>query len=78
MELQQLFNIVVMISATAGGWFMKTLWGSVSTLSDKVSGLDKLVAGEYVKREEFNEVAGKLHDKLDRILDKLSSKVDKK
>jgi hypothetical protein len=72
-----LFNILL-------GIVMKALWDSYrelkrtdKELADKVSSIEVLVAGQYVKREDFQNVTSEIFRKLDKILDKLDQKVDK-
>lgn len=46
-------------------------------LTEKVGKIEVLVAGEYVKKDEFDKVADIIFVKLDRIFDKLDKKADK-
>lgn len=46
-------------------------------LSVKVQSIELLVAGEYVKKAEIQQLSDSLFKKLDRIEDKLDGKVDK-
>jgi hypothetical protein len=46
-------------------------------LADKVSEVEILVAGSYVKRDELSAMTNALFAKLDRIEEKLDKKVDK-
>jgi len=66
------------------GVLMKMIWDSYKALketdkelADKVSNIEVLVAGQYVKREDFAAVTNQIFSKLDKILDKLDQKVDK-
>lgn len=66
------------------GWILKTVWDAVKDLQkaddeliDKVNRIEVLVAGEYVKREDFRSDMDRLFDKLDKIDKKLDSKADK-
>lgn len=66
------------------GIVVKALWDSYrelkrtdKELADKVSSIEVLVAGQYVKREDFQNVTSEIFRKLDKILDKLDQKVDK-
>ena len=66
------------------GWILKTIWGAVSglqkadeELTDKVNRIEVLVAGEYVKRQEFQGALERLFSKLDQIDNKLDQKADK-
>jgi hypothetical protein len=66
------------------GFLLKSIWQAVKdlqtadkVLADKVASIEVLVAGNYVKRDDFDRVATAIFTKLDRIEDKLGSKVDK-
>lgn len=47
-------------------------------LADKVSSIEILVAGNYVKRDDFDKSVQAIFHKLDRIEDKLDGKADKR
>lgn len=66
------------------GFLLKVIWDSYkelkkadSALADKVNKIEVLVAGEYVKRDDFDRVANQIFSKLDKISDKLDNKMDK-
>ena len=66
------------------GFLLKTVWEAVKDLQAadraltlKVSDIEVLVAGAYIKKDEFNNVATTIFNKLDRIMDKLETKADK-
>ena len=84
MDLQMAFNVVLAIAGFLGGWWMKAMRESLrdlrdedKLLADKVNRIEVLVAGEYVKRDDFDKVATALFVKLDKIHDKLESKADR-
>jgi hypothetical protein len=81
---QELFNIVVGVAGALGGWWLKVMWETLKDLQtadkelmDKVSKIEILVAGAYVKREEFDRALTRLIEKLDQIDSKLDSNADK-
>lgn len=57
---------------------VKELKAKHTNLSEEVDAINVLVAGNYVKRSEFNEVVLSIDKKLDKIFDKIDSKEDKK
>jgi hypothetical protein len=66
------------------GFLLNAVWQAVkdlqkadTELTKKVSEIEVLVAGAYVRRDDFNELSKALFNKLDRIEDKLDLKVDK-
>ena len=81
---QQLFNIVIGVAGALGGWWMKAMWEGLKDLqktdhelTQQVNNLQVLVAGQYMRRDEFDNVSRAIFAKLDRIEDKLDKKVDK-
>ena len=67
-----------------GGWFMRIIWDTLNTLqrtdrelADKVSRIEILVAGEYMKKDDFDRIMLRLFEKLDHIEAKIDSKADK-
>lgn len=84
MDQQQLFNVLFAVIGMLGGWWMKAMWEAVKALeqaykilSNQVGELRVLVAGGYVKQEQFESHSKAIFSKLDRIEDKLDLKVDK-
>lgn len=81
---QNLYNIAMGVAAFLGGWWMKVMWEALKDLQkadkelvDKVGSIEVLVAGHYIKREDFDRVASEIFAKLDKINDKLDRKADK-
>lgn len=84
MDLQTAFNIALSILGTLFGWLLHTLWGSITKLQEenkeivkKISEIEVLVAGDYVKRESFEKTIDALFKKIDSIYDLMSKKADK-
>ena len=84
MNEQQFFNVAFAIIGALGGWWMRVMWQSLkelqqqdSKLADKVSNIEVLVAGQYVKRDDMNRDIAIIFAKLDRIEDKMNEKADK-
>lgn len=66
------------------GFLLNAVWQAVKDLQKadkeltaKVAEIEVLVAGAYVKKDDFNGLSKALFSKLDRIEDKLDKKVDK-
>lgn len=81
---QQLFNIVIGVAGALGGWWMKAMWEGLNDLkktdhelTQQVNSLQILVAGQYMRRDEFDKTSHAIFAKLDRIEDKLDKKADK-
>jgi hypothetical protein len=91
MDAQQVINGLFGLVCAGLGFFLKTLWQAVKDLqiADKqivkdVSELQVVVAGSYVRKDEFSQgltavfaKLDKMADKIDRIDDKLDTKADK-
>jgi hypothetical protein len=75
---QGIVNTIITLGAGVFGWIMKTLWDSVRKLEKEVSDIEILVAGQYVKRDEFRQDIQRIFEKLDVIEAKIDSKADKK
>lgn len=83
MDFQTAFNIAAGVAGGLGGWLMNNLFMSMRDLSKadtelaaKVSSIEVLVAGQYVKRDEFNSKIDGIFDKLESIEDKLDRKIN--
>jgi hypothetical protein len=96
LDNQTFINAGIAICGTLAGAVIKALWDSIKELresdkelADKVHSIETLVAGEYVKRDEFMAITSRLFEKLDNInvnissrheslIAKLDNKIDKK
>ncbi len=84
MNEQAIFNVLLSIVCSGMGWFMKTIFDSVKELqqddkkiAEKINAIEILVAGTYCTKNDLNILTEALFKKLDRIEDKLDTKVDK-
>ncbi len=73
-------NIAIGVMCSVFGWLLKTVWESVKdlqfadrSLAEKVTQIELLVAGSYIKRDEIQV----LHDALFRKLDKIEDRVNR-
>ena len=81
---QEIFNWVLGGLGTLLGFLMKAMWDAVKDLqqsdkelADKVRRSEILVAGEYVREDEFNSIMLRIFEKLDHIEEKIDKKVDR-
>ena len=89
---QIIFNIGTFVIGGVVSWYVRISWEMLQELrkshveahaaiNDKVGKIEVLVAGEYVKRTDFEKVCESLRDTIDkgftRIFDKLDGKADK-
>jgi hypothetical protein len=66
------------------GFLLNAVWQAVKdlqvadkALTDKVGQIEVLVAGNYLRRDDFEHTIEALFKKLDKIEDKLDGKMDK-
>jgi hypothetical protein len=84
MDLQTAFNIVAGVAGALGSLVLKAVYDAIKELektdeklAGKIGEMEVLVAGRYMTREEFNTAINAVFNKLDRIQELLSQKVDK-
>ena len=84
MDFQDLYNTAIGFIMALAGWVMRVIWDNLkdlrtqdNVLAEKVSRIEVLVAGEYVKKDEFERAVQRLFDKLEHIEMKIDRKVDK-
>ena len=84
MDIQTLLNFAFTGVLTLAGIVYKGLIKkldeqeeTIEKLGDRIHELDKLVAGDYVRRTDFDKNIAKLFEKLDNISLQLSKKVDR-
>lgn len=70
METQQVLSIILTLLILALSWLMKILWSSITSLSKRLRTLEVLVAGDYVKQEDFHRTADKIFVKLDSLTER--------
>lgn len=89
---QMFINAALGVIASLGGIIMKVIWDAIRSLrislaemrhedvllANKVQAIEVLVAGTYVKRDELERMSQALLAKLDKIMEKLDGKVDRK
>lgn len=84
MDYQILFNIAVGIAGVVSGWIFHIMYDSLRELqkayfrlNEQIQKVSLVVAGDYVKREQFEKMAETLFGKIDRLEDKIEAEVDK-
>ena len=81
---QTIYNWAFGLINLVFGFILKAIWDSYkelkttdANLAEKVNSIEILVAGNYVKKDDFYKVADAIFFKLDKISDKLDRKADK-
>lgn len=88
MEAQALFNIMVGVAGTAGGWVLKMIWDALTELRKDMKELNREVNQDFVRREDFREAIGELKsdvkegfrevkDAINLLFDRVNGKADK-
>jgi hypothetical protein len=84
MDYQVMFNIVLGGFSFLAGFLLNNVWAEVKSLQatdkstiDRLSSIEILVAGNYVKRQEFAHTMDRLFTELKEISAKLNSKADR-
>ena len=74
---QTIVNWVLTAAGTILGFLLNSVWQAVKDLqladkqlADKLATIEVLVAGEYVRKDEFDRVIQRLFEKLDHIEEK--------
>ena len=73
MDTQMIINTLIMLVAFFGGWFLRVMWQKVNDNDARINQMEILVAGTYVKREEFEKKVDAMFTKLDKISEKIDS-----
>lgn len=81
---QTVINWVLAAFSALIGFLLNAVWQAVKDLQvsdkalvDRVNAVEVLVAGDYVRRTDFERTIEALFAKLDKIEDKLDRKADK-
>jgi CHASE3 domain sensor protein len=84
MDFQSAFNLAIGLVAFLGGYILRSISESLKSLqtadaalTQKVQDMEVLVAGQYVKHSDLEKLTSALFSKLDKISDKLDTKMDK-
>jgi len=83
-DFQELFNIAVALVSTLAGFVLKAVWDGIKDLqtsdkelTEKVHSIERIVVGDYVRKDDLERMNQAVLNKLDRIETKLDKKVDK-
>ena len=72
-----LFGMIIGVMVRSVLQTVKDLQKTDKELADKVSRIEVLVAGEYVRKDELDADLARIFDKLDKIDSKLDNKADR-
>jgi len=84
MDWQNIINVGGGTALAVAGWFARQLWDSVKELKADIADLRLHISESYVKKSEIESLKTEMDKRfdrvemlLDRLFDKLESKVDK-
>ena len=73
MELQQIFNIILGVSAFMGGWILNSITKAIERLDADVREMPKT----YITKDDYHRDIDEIKDICRQIFDKLEAKADK-
>lgn len=83
MDTQTLINVGFAVCGSMAGFILKGIWDSLKELQradkelvKKVQNIEVLIAGDYVKKEEFDRVVSRVFERIDAMADRLAGKID--
>lgn len=88
MDAQELINYLAAVVGTLFGWVIHGIKTDIAEqkkesndLADKVHAIDKLVAGDYVRKDDLypklNHLEAKIERGFEKVFEKLDGKQDK-
>lgn len=73
MELQQIFNIILGVSAFMGGWILNSITKAIERLDADVREMPRM----YITKDDYHRDIDEVKDICRQIFDKLEAKADK-
>ena len=77
MDMNLIINIVLGVALSVGGWFVRQMWDAVQNLKEDIQRIEVELPTSYVRKSDLDARLDKLELLLDRIFEKLDTKVDK-
>jgi len=77
MDSQSLLNIVLSASSLVLGWFLREMWAAVKELKADLAKLREELPKDYVARDDYRQDIREFKEMLNRLFDRLDTKVDK-
>ena len=74
---QDIINLLIGTVLAVLGWFARQMWDAVQNLKVDLNKIEVSLPTFYVRKDELEAKFDKIEVMLDRIFDKLDSKVDK-
>lgn len=77
MEFQPMFNFIGGAILVVVGWWCKEIWDSVKALKEDIKQIEIDLPKNYVSKTDIESRLDKIDATLERLFDRLDSKVDK-
>lgn len=77
MDTQTIFNAALGIVTAVLGWFFREMWAAIRELKNDVIKISHDMSKEYVSKEDFRDDLHDIKAMIQKIFDKLDSKVDR-
>lgn len=77
LDLHWLVNILLAMVSAGLGWFCREIWSAVQKLRADLQAFELRISNEYVRYDRLQDALRPVLDKLQRIEDALTHKVDK-
>lgn len=74
---QSFLNWIFTAFGAGIGWVLKIIWDAITDLKQDMKALNKEVNEDFVRKEDYRVDIAEVKQMLNRIFDKLDSKVDK-
>lgn len=75
---ENVWLFLLSIASGVGAWIMKMLFSKVEHIEKTVGDIEKNLPEKYVSRQDFKDALNGIDFKLDKVLDKLDTKQDKR
>jgi uncharacterized UPF0160 family protein len=77
MDSQSILNIVLSSASLVLGWFLREMWSAVKELKSDLAKLREELPKEYVARDDYRQDIREFKEMLNKLFDRLDTKVDK-
>jgi chaperonin cofactor prefoldin len=77
MDMNLIINIVLGVTLSVGGWFVRQMWDAVQNLKSDIQRIEVELPTNYVRKSDLDARFDRLESALDKIFEKLDNKLDK-
>jgi hypothetical protein len=77
MDYQDLLNIILGVALSVGGWFVRQMWDAVQNLKSDIQRIEVELPTNYVRKSDLDARLDKIDESLEKIFDRLNTKMDK-